>query len=220
LSLFQEALDLLDPGKDPGFYGVVLHDLAEIHEEMGNRAAAATRYRESIKCKLRANNPSDLATTLQAFADFLVDGDETSEAHTVLDQLRQLLTASEPTAVRRWQLGRTYERLGNRDQPDAYPEALHAYRQALDLLDPTTEPGSYATVLADIGDVHKAQDQLEESATAYQQAIEHMRRQPNSEPHIARMLLKLGRVRHRMTPQDAHNSADNNENHPGVQTQT
>jgi tetratricopeptide (TPR) repeat protein len=202
LSLFQEALDLLDPGKDPGFYGVVLHDIAEIHKEMGNRAAAATRYQESINCKLRASNPSDLATTMQAFADFLIDGNEISEARTTLDQLKQLLTANDPAAVRIWQLGRAYERLGNRNQPDTYPEALHAYQQVLDLLDPNTEPGSYATVLADIGDVYKSQDQLEESATAYEQAIEHMRREPGLEPHVARMLLRLGRVRRRMTPQD------------------
>jgi tetratricopeptide (TPR) repeat protein len=212
LTAFHEALELIDPAESPGFYGVVLHDIAEAHKTRGDVREATERYRESVKHKLLAENSIDLCRTLIAFGDFLVDRSELTEARTILDQARDLLAkeaASRPRAVLIHRLGQVYEQLGNEDQEGAYTEAIKAYELALGLVDATTDPGSYATVLRDIGDVHKAEGRLADSVVAYEKAVEHMRRQPDAQQSVARLLVDLGRVLRQMGELQENAIADN-----------
>jgi tetratricopeptide (TPR) repeat protein len=98
-------------------------------------------------------------------------------------------------AVRLHRMGAAFQRLGKRGQPDAYPEALSAYSEALQLLNSAADPVNCATVLKDIGDVHRAQENFMDARNAYEQAVEHMRRVPEEKYHLASMLIELGRIR-------------------------
>jgi len=201
MTAFQEALGLLDPEKDPGFYGVVLHDMAYVHKAKGNHDKAIETFRGSVNCKQRAGDPADLATTLIAFTGLLIDYDELTEARTTLDQLKKLLLEEnagdvEPRqrAVAVGRMGALYERLGDEGQEDGYTEALGAYESALKLVDADTDPESYATLLRYTGDVHVAQGQPRKAVTAYEEAVEHMRRS-SSQREQASILFALGRAR-------------------------
>jgi len=54
LAAFQEALELVDREKDPGLYGMVLHEIADVHTAAGDLQAAATSYRDAAKYKRRS----------------------------------------------------------------------------------------------------------------------------------------------------------------------
>jgi len=217
LTAFQEALGLVDGENEPGFYGVVLHDIADAYKAKGEDQEALARYRESVKYKRLADNPADLATTLRALGDALIDCDELTEARITLDQIKELLAKEIDNmerarrAVRFHSLGRGYERLGARAQEGAYAEALDAYQIALELVDAAADPGSYATVLRDIGDVHKARGFLTEAIVAYETAVEHMRRRPDAQRSLAAILVDLGRVRRRVGALESQPQADNGE---------
>jgi hypothetical protein len=200
MTAFQEALGLLDSEKDPGFYGVVLHDMAYVYKAKGNHDKAIETFRGSVNCKQRAGDSADLATTLIAFTGLLIDNHELTEARTTLDQLKKLLVEDaggvEPgqRAVAVGRMGALYERLGDEGQEDGYAEALGAYESALKLVDADTDPESYTTLLRYIGDVHLAQGQLSKAVTAYEDAVEYMRRS-SSQREQASILFALGRAR-------------------------
>ncbi|WP_063748966.1 tetratricopeptide repeat protein [Streptomyces sp. NRRL B-24484] len=197
LTCFQGALDLTDPDKDPGSYGVILHDIADTHRAVGDNPQAAAYYRQSIEYKYRADSPADLATTMIAFGDCLIDCGEPVEALAALDQAGEIIgQVREATrqAVGFRDLGLAYERLGNRGIKDAYTKALNNYQASLKLINPEIESGSYATVLRDIGDVHKAQGRLSEAHASYKEALEHLRRHDGSERVMASLLISLGRI--------------------------
>src|SRR5579859_1573939 len=44
LSCFTEALALVDSDKDPGYYGIILHDIADAHAAAGNLQEAVACY--------------------------------------------------------------------------------------------------------------------------------------------------------------------------------
>ncbi len=115
LAHLQEALGLVDPDKEPGFYGVILHDLAVVYKAAGNLQQAGAAYQESAVYKRRRvpYDPGDLAVTMEAYSDLLLDCGELAEARTVLDQLKELLPqVKEPAqAIRLHNLGNIFERL-------------------------------------------------------------------------------------------------------------
>src|SRR5215218_4805688 len=68
LAAFQEALELVDREKDPGLYGMVLHEIADAHTAADDLQAAAASYRDAAKYKRLVGDPSDLAPTLSPSA--------------------------------------------------------------------------------------------------------------------------------------------------------
>ena len=200
LDAYKEAAQLIDRDKDPGFYGVIMHDIGDTQLASGNASEAVVAYRDAVAHKLRRVpvHPSDLATTMLALCDCLLDSGEPAEARTILAQVHELLPQIEEPAkraVRLHRMGAAFERLAERGQPEAWPQALSAYKDALGLLDAATDPATYATVLNDIGDVYKTQEKYSDALAAYQQAVEHMRRIPEEKYHLASMLIDLGRMR-------------------------
>jgi tetratricopeptide (TPR) repeat protein len=203
LAAFQEALELVDREKAPGLFGMVLHEIADVHTATGDLQAAAASYRDAVKYKRLVGDPAELAPTLVALGTCLIHADEPTEARSTLDQAKELLSKEGSKIERRLQatrlqeLGRAYEELAGRKQPRAYGEALTAYTAALELVDAETDPGFYGTVLQDIGDVHAAEGRLSEAVVAYEEAVEHLRRAEDSSERLPLALVNLGRVRRR-----------------------
>lgn len=194
---FQEALTLVDRDNEPGFYGVILHDLAAAARVSGDLQRAVSEYREAIAYKSRRvpSDPADLAITMESYSDALIESGDLMEARNVLVQLKELLPQIEDRArraVRLHTLGRGFEVLGDEGQEDGYDEALNAYKGALDLVDADADPGSYATVLKDLGDVYKTRDKMQAAYTHYSLAVEYMRRLPEEKRRLASMLRDLG----------------------------
>lgn len=215
LDAYEEAAQLVDRDKDPGFYGVIMHDIGDIRLACGDSSGAIAAYRDAVAHKLKRvpGHPSDLATTMLALCDCLLDSGEPAEARTILTQVHDLLPQIEEPAqraVRLHRMGASFERLAERGQAEAWPQALSAYKDALGLLDAATDPATYATVLNDIGDVYKAQEKYGDALAAYQQAVEHMRGIPEEKYHLASMLIDLGRIRLHIisNKQEVSNSGD------------
>src|SRR4029450_11107930 len=141
LAAFQEALELVDGEKEPGLYGMVLHEIADVHTAAGDLQAAAASYRDAAKYKRLVGDPGDLARTLVALGICLIHADEPTEARSTLDQVKELLPKDGTNigrrrrAIRVQELGRAYEELGSGKQPGTYGEALTAYTAALELVD-------------------------------------------------------------------------------------
>jgi tetratricopeptide (TPR) repeat protein len=210
MAAFQEALGLVDAKTTPGFYGVVLHDIAYTYQKKGDIQQAIAKYQESVEYKRMGDSPEDLATTLLAFADLLIDSGDLTKARSILDEAKPIL-AKEGSAVRIHKLGAAYESLGQEGQGDAYAEALEVYQAALGLVDADADLGSYATVLRDIGDVYQAQGRLAESVAIYEDAAEHIRGRPDMQRTLASILVDLGRVRRRMPGSSPEEPGDSEE---------
>ena len=214
LAAFQEALGLIDRDKDPGLYGLVLHDIGDVHAAAGEFREAAASYRDAVKYKRLADDPGDLAATLVALGICLVRSDEPTEARSSLDQAKELLATEgrrierRLRAIRLQELGRAYEELGGRKQDGAYGEALTAYTGALELVDAQADPGFYGTVLQDIGDVHRAEGRLRDAVVAYERAVERLRGAEDARQRLPSVLISLGRLRRRFGTQDQETSAD------------
>ena len=200
---YTEAAGLVDRDKDPSFYGVIMHDIGDTHAACGDLQQAAAAYREAVtyKRKRLPHHPDDLALTMEALCGCLIESGELTEARTIVNQLLEILPQiADPAerAVHMYSAGEAYQRLARQGQEHGYSEALRAYKNALELLNAEADPGSYATVLNRIGDVHKAQGQLTEARAAYEQAVDQMRHVPNQRDILASMLLDLGRIQRRI----------------------
>jgi tetratricopeptide (TPR) repeat protein len=201
LAAFQEALGLIDRDKDPGAYGLVLHDVGDVHAAAGEFREAAASYRDAVKYRRLADDPADLAATLVALGTCLVRSDEPTEARSSLDQAKELLAREGSRierrlrAIRLQELGRAYEELAGRKRDGAYGEALSAYTAALELVDARADPGFSGTVLQDIGDVHRAEGRLRDAVVAYERAAEQLRGAEDARQRLPSVLISLGRVR-------------------------
>src|SRR5947199_477630 len=71
LEHYQRALELLDGEQEPGFYGVVLHDIEDVNRDQSARVTEAESYRRAAESKEHAGKVGDLVTTLQAQAEVL-----------------------------------------------------------------------------------------------------------------------------------------------------
>lgn len=200
VSCFQEARQLIDPEKEPGYYGVILHDIAATYEAAEDLGAAIQAYQEAALYKRKRVPPSagDLATTLQALAACLATCGEFSEAITWLDEADQLRAQTkvdnEERAVSLHSLAVTYQRIGDGGLPAAYDRAVNALDRALNLLDCEKDPGSCAAVQDRIGDIRQSQGSLREAQAAYKEAVRYMRQVPHEKDNLAAMLIDLGRV--------------------------
>jgi tetratricopeptide (TPR) repeat protein len=200
LQAYTKAAELVSHDKDPGFYGVIMHDIGDTQLASGNVREAATAYREAAvyKRKRVPAQAGDLAATLLALVDCLMETGELADARTVLDELTDIVgQIAEPAhrAVRLRHIGASFKQLAEAGQADAYPSALNAYTDALLLVDAAADPGTYATVLNETGGIFKAQGRYEQARDAYERAVEHMRRNPDGKYQLASMLVDLGRMR-------------------------
>jgi tetratricopeptide (TPR) repeat protein len=182
---------------------VILHDLATTCKISGDTQQAAARYRKATayKGKRVPWDPEDLAVTMEAYTEALIECGDLAEARNILNQLRDLLPQvanSAQRAVHLHTLGRGFEVLGDEGQEDGYTEALNAYNSSLSLIDADADPGSYATVLDDLGDVYKVKGMLQEALTHYSRAVEYMRRLPDEKRRLASMIRQLGLIKLRI----------------------
>jgi tetratricopeptide (TPR) repeat protein len=214
LAAFQEALGLIDRDKDPGVYGLVLHDIGDVHSAAGDFREAAANYRDAVKYRRLADDPGDLAATLVALGTCLIRSDEPTEARSSLDQAKEVLAREGSRierrlrAIRLQELGRAYEELGGGKQQGAYGEALSAYTAALKLVDAQADPGFSGTVLQDIGDVHSAEGRLADAVAAYERAVEQLRSAEDARQRLPSVLISLGRARRRFGTLDQEPGAD------------
>ncbi|WP_405906940.1 tetratricopeptide repeat protein [Streptomyces sp. NBC_00828] len=207
LEAYREALGLIDRDLEPGSYGMVLHEIADVHSAAGQAQEAGAKYQEAIKYRRLGDDPRGLARSLVALGDSLVESSRPDEARPTLDQAAELLAQlleddaveSVGLAVHFHSLGQSYELLGRHSGfEDAYSEALTAYRRALALVDAKAEPGSYGTVLRDIADVYRVQGRLEKAASGYEQAADYFRREDDASVSLASVLIDLARIRVRL----------------------
>jgi tetratricopeptide (TPR) repeat protein len=205
---------LIDRDKDPAVYGLVLHDMGEVHAAAGDFREAAASYRDAVKYRRLADDPGDLAATLVALGTCLIRSDEPTEARSSLDQAKEVLAREGSRierrlrAIRLQELGRAYEELGGRKQQGAYDEALSGYTAALELVDAQADPGFYGTVLQDIGDVHSAEGRLADAVAAYERAVEQLRGAEDARQRLPSALISLGRARRRFGTLDQEPVAD------------
>ena len=67
LAAYREALGLVDAAADPRWYGVILHDLADVHRAQGDLEEAARLFREAADRKRQGDaSARDQVTTLRA----------------------------------------------------------------------------------------------------------------------------------------------------------
>jgi tetratricopeptide (TPR) repeat protein len=219
LQAYTAAAELVDHDKDPGFYGVIMHDIGDTQLASGKAREAAAAYREAMTYKRRRvpAQPGDLAATMLALTDCLLDTGEYAEARTVLDELTEIAgQISEPShrAARLRHIGSAYKQLAEAGQADAYPAALTAFTDALLLVDSVADSVTYATLLNETGSIFKAQGQYEQARDAYERAVDHMRRNPDGRYQLASMLVDLGRIRLQILSQQQQEEAPLEESHP------
>ncbi|MEU5957336.1 tetratricopeptide repeat protein [Streptomyces sp. NPDC047525] len=170
LACFEEARALADPEESPGVHGGILQDIADTYRGAGQLEEAVDHYQQAIAYRRRADQPGELVVTMNALANCLVVMGELAEAAAVLRQITGELLRFPESAGRATYLhnvGLTYEELGGKGVEGAYAEAVTVYQAVLALVDPETDPGSYAAALKDMGDALAAQGQLEQSHVAY-----------------------------------------------------
>src|SRR5437660_1371924 len=81
LDAYQDALKFADPGDDPRSYGVILHDIADVHYAQGDLDEAARLYREAADRKRQAGSSARTqVTTLLALAEAQRDLGRAGEA--------------------------------------------------------------------------------------------------------------------------------------------
>ncbi|WP_141753915.1 tetratricopeptide repeat protein [Streptomyces luteocolor] len=201
LACFHEARDLTDPEESPGVYGVILHDIADTYRDAHDLKEAAEHFRQSVSYKKRADNPSDLATTMTALANTLVTMRETAEAREVLEELAvevPHIGDVERRAAVLHNMALTYEELGNLGLEGAYAQGAAACQLVLGLVDGEADPGWYATVLKDLGDAYDAQDMLPQAHAAYEEAVRYTRRIEGRSTSLITVLIALGRTSKRL----------------------
>jgi tetratricopeptide (TPR) repeat protein len=196
ISTFREALGLIDAEASPGFYGVVMHDIAAAQVAAGKYRDGAATYEESARYKRLGGNKDDLIITLMAMSECLIGGEQPAAAKATLDEAGKILADTElgRRGVRLYRIGQAYEMVGMMGQEGARDRALACYRETLELLDAEAEPVSYATVLHSLGDVCRAANRLKEAVDAYQQAVGYLREHSADSASFKSYLIDLGRT--------------------------
>ncbi|MGV9880508.1 tetratricopeptide repeat protein [Streptomyces sp. NPDC003006] len=201
LDCFREARDLADPEASPGVYGVILHDIADTYRDAHDLKEAVEHFRQAVSYKERADNPSDLATTMTALANTLASMGEPTEARDVLERLAEevpKIADTERRAAVLHNMGLTYEELGRLGLDGAYADGVAAYQAVLALIDGDADPGWYATVLKDIGDAYESQEMLPQAHASYEEAVRYTRRIEDTPASLITVLIALGRTTRRL----------------------
>ena len=171
--LLEEAGQLLalEGVGQPAERVAVLDLLAGAYRSLGqdDKAAEAQAAADGILAGAQEILAGEDVAALLGLGQVLTERGELGLAGTALEragavlQARPAGQAAEAKGVLTCQhdaLGRAYERR------QAYPEALAAYRQALELTDAEADPRFYGVVLHDIAGVLRAQGELEEAAVS------------------------------------------------------
>ncbi len=183
LETAEQALELVSPEAEPGFYGVVLHDRADVLRAQGQLGEAIDAYRSAAEHKARGDNRADEVVTLLALAAAEDEAGHRAEAVAVARGALAKLRDNGVERATTWHsAGRLLESLGER------AEALSAYGRVLELVSPEAEPGFYGVVLHDRADVLRAQGQLGEAIDAYRSAAEHKARGDNRADEVVTLL--------------------------------
>ena len=119
----------------------------------------------------------DIAALL-ALGQVLIDREDLEQAGIALGQAKAVLQARPPAeaAPEKRALSGLMDTLGRaHERRRAYPEALAAYHDALEFADADDDPETYAVILHDLADVHRAQGDLEEAARLFREAADRKR---------------------------------------------
>jgi tetratricopeptide (TPR) repeat protein len=126
LEAYQQALELLDVEQEPQFYGVVLHDIADVYQAQGQLGQALEYYQRAAEAKKRGNNPGSLVSTLRALADVQVELEQETKALQVLESCLDLLRGL-PAPEKPRQLAGVLVSLGQIYLAQEQPEAALPY---------------------------------------------------------------------------------------------
>lgn len=206
LAAFERARVLTDPDESPATYGVVLHDMALVHESSGRLGEAVDLYRRSAAAKRRGSAPDDLQFTLSCFATCLLHAGEVDEAHEVADESAAVLGGPGIDLVRAvraervFDLGLLYERLGDRGAVGAHRQALETFEWALSLLDEQATPGSCGVVLRATARLQALLGHLEDATTSLTEALRFAELDDDTSLRVS-VLIDLGRAYQRLADQ-------------------
>ncbi|MFC5138500.1 hypothetical protein ACFPK1_09685 [Actinomycetospora rhizophila] len=203
LAAFERARELTDVDEHPATYGVVLHDIALVHESSGRVSEAADLYRRSAAAKRIGSAPDDLQITLSALATCLIDAGEVGEAHTVADEALELLGRPgldldrSRRADRAYRLGLLYERLGEHGARGADRQALETFEWALSLLDEQASPGYCGRILRAVARMQVLLGRVHDASASLTEAVRFLERDGDAMVLVSG-LIDLGRVYQRL----------------------
>ncbi|MFI5585008.1 tetratricopeptide repeat protein [Amycolatopsis sp. NPDC051758] len=218
ISLFEEALSLIDQDAAPGWYGVVLHDLAEVHVDTGDVKEAIDLYRRSIESKARdhGDRREDIAITRNALAKCLILDRQFGSAVEVADTVEAVLcqadfdVSKERLAVLSFQVGKIYEDVAQFGVDGMSVKAINAYRRAVTILRREENLQSLGVVLARLGVMMREEENLVAAADYFREAIDVTRAHDANDESISGMLVDLGRVSRRLGKKELGESVTSN----------
>ncbi|MEJ2859928.1 hypothetical protein [Actinomycetospora flava] len=208
LAAFERALALTDADERPVTYGVLLHDIAQVHESSGRVLEAADLYRRSAAAKRTGAAPEDLQITLTSLAKCLLRAGEIEEAHVVADEAAELLSrpgmdlSRSRRADRVYRLGLLYEQLGDQGAVGAYRQALETFEWALTLIDEQARPGTCGGVLRAAARMQVLLGRVQDAAVSLTEAVRFLDRHGDPVAQVSG-LIDLGRVYQRLADDSA-----------------
>jgi tetratricopeptide (TPR) repeat protein len=188
---------------DPEDLALTLHCLGRKLEELGGKgrehadAEALSAYQETLRLLNPQEEPRSYGVVLDDIADMeaALGRKEESVVHyrSAVEHMRAGDADPDDLALTLHSLGRELDDLGSRGREGGYAEALSAYQEALDLLDPQEWPRFYGVVLHDIANMEAALGRKEEAVAHYREAAEHQRAGGPDPDNLAVTLHSLGR---------------------------
>lgn len=173
---FEQAYELLRDLGRPLEIVLVLEDLEGSSTAAGFKEKADA-VRADIERFLSEADKSSDASTRTELADYYIEHERLREAQGVLDEVAPSVEQQKASKTKNEQLGdigRSYHRLGRAYEGGGmYAEALSSYARAAELLESRVRSQVYGVLMHDIGDVHRAQDRLDEAITYYEKAREY-----------------------------------------------
>ena len=156
LAAYREALELTGAEADPVFYGVVLHDIADVHRARGELDEAARVYQQALEHKRRGSAARDIAAVLVRLAEVYRDLGRPDEALRGATEAVQVLKASPEVGPRaRAEVLVFAARLQIQSDPG---QAIPFLEEAAQLLGPeqAADPLERVTVLDLLAAAHRA----------------------------------------------------------------
>jgi tetratricopeptide (TPR) repeat protein len=191
---FEAAVELL--GDDPQLLGVALHDLADVHAELGRRAEAIALLKEAAERKRESGrNPSDRVTTLVTLARALVAEGSLEAAEAVYREAQEVLEAlPDPNpqieSLLLYDLGEvrlSQEKLDEaarfyRDAAKLAREAAKSHREAADHHREASSRLQLANTLIALGRALFGIGKLDEALAAYEERMQILAGLPDRDP--------------------------------------
>ena len=187
IACYSEWLELLRslPERDPQAEGVALHDLAGVRQKQGQGDEAIELLRESAERKREADNPRDLAFTVQALARTLGSGGEVEEALELLEEQMAILGSLDPRDPN-FEGIVLHDIAALRDDRDELDEAVDAYRKAAQRKQEAENVDLESLVATQqaLGRVLERAERYEEALTAYEAQLETLAAFPQPKPQL------------------------------------